>query len=811
MGESLFKRDRLATKMFIVAVSFAGLSLFAAAVYIVATSPINPEWILLSLVTVVLISRIDIGIPKIYSTITISDAFLFTSILLYGPMMSVVLAGVDAAVCSLSYKNKQRVLPFNMAVMSLSVFISSTLVSQIYGELNPEHADLTRLFITAGTLALFHYMLNSGLVSIVASLRKRQNVITTWKESYLWTSISYFAGSMAACLIVKLITVISFYAFIIAVPILAVTYFTYKVYLSNVETSNQHAELMADLHLRTIEALAIAIDSKDQVSQDHVHRVQIYATGLARLFGLTEAEIEALKAGALLHDIGKLAVPDYILNKPGPLTPAEFNKMKVHTIVGAEILERVGFPYPVVPVVRHHHERWDGRGYPDGLKGEQIPITARILAVADSFDTVREDRPYRKAMTKEQAIRLIKEGSGTVFDPTVVSTFLDHLQEFEAEIRSQRVEPQVGQRRTADLEKPVKISIETGAFERIRSANRELITLYDIAQTIGTSLELPDIFAVFSARLEKIVSYSTCILFLQRTDSTEIESAYVAGRHAELFRGRRMNSEAGISGWVVANRTPMHNCDPQLDFIAMKADVPEKYRTAIVVPLIKDDQMIGALALYSASHPSYDADNLRLVEAVAKLASDAIANAVHHQRTETSALTDPITALPNARALRYRIEEEIDRARRHRDIFSVVMMDLDGFKGVNDRFGHQAGDYLLMELARLLLAQVRSSDFVSRYAGDEFVAIVHAGPEEAQELVRRIQRKVDQQDFGFGITSGTVGISIGFATFAVDGETFDELLIAADRAMYTNKARRKAMLAETGELKQLDSGQYRVM
>jgi len=788
-----------------------GLLLFAFAVYSVATSQINPEWMLLSLVTVILISRIDIGIPKIYSTITISDAFLFTSILLYGPMPSVVLAGVDAAVCSLSYKNKQRVLPFNMAVMSLSVFISSTLVANIYGELNPEQADLTKLFVTAGTLALFHYIFNSGLVSIVASLRKRQNVIKTWKESYLWTSISYFAGSMAACLIVKLITVISFYAFIIAVPILAVTYFTYKVYLSNVETSNQHAELMADLHLRTIEALAIAIDSKDQVSQDHVHRVQIYATGLARLFGLSDAEIEALKAGALLHDIGKLAVPDYILNKPGSLTPAEFEKMKVHTIVGAEILERVGFPYPVVPVVRHHHERWDGRGYPDKLKGEQIPMTARILAVADSFDTVREDRPYRKAMTKEQAIQLIGEGSGTVFDPNVVSSFLDHLQEFEAEIRSQRVEPQVTQRRTADLEKPARLNVEAGAFERIRNANRELINLYDIAQTIGTSLELPDIFAVFSARLEKFVRYTTCVLFLQRSDSTEIEAAYVAGRHAELFRGRRMNSETGISGWVVANRTPMHNCDPQLDFTAMKADVPEKYRTAIVVPLTKDDEMIGALALYSASLPSYDADHLRLVEAVAKLASDAIANAMHHQRTETSALTDPITALPNARALRYRIAEEIDRARRHRDICSVVMMDLDGFKGVNDRLGHQAGDYLLMELARLLLAQVRSSDFVSRYAGDEFVAIVHAGPEETQELVRRIQRKVDRQDFGFGITGGTIGISIGFATFGIDGETFDELLIAADRAMYTNKARRKAMLAETGELKHLDSGSYSVM
>src|SRR4030095_9557366 len=200
------------------------------------------------------------------------------------------------------------------------------------------------------------------------------------------------------------------------------------------------AEQMADLHLKTIEALAIAIDAKDEVSPDHVHRVQIYATGLARLFGLSDPEVEALKAGALLHDIGKLAVPDYILNKPGKLTEGEYDKMKIHTIVGAEILTRVGFPYPVVPVVRHHHERWDGRGYPDALRGEQIPMTARILAFVYCFDAVREDRQYRKAMTREQAVDLIKSGSGTMYDPEVVRLFLEHLTHFEAEIRRQKKE-----------------------------------------------------------------------------------------------------------------------------------------------------------------------------------------------------------------------------------------------------------------------------------------------------------------------------------------------------------------------------------
>ena len=408
MAQSQSGRKGQVISFFTVAISLIGLSLFAYSGYHVATRDLDFEWLLLAIVTVMLVSRIDIGLPRISSTVTLSDAFIFISVLLYGTHPSVILAGADAAICSLQYKSRRTILWVNVAVMSVSVFISSTTVRLIFGDFDAKSAGLSHLFVAAGILALLHYMLNSGIISIVTAIRSGKGLIKTWKDSFLWTSISYFAGAAAACLIVKLISVISFYAFIIAVPIVAITYFTYKVYLDKVDSSNRHAEQMADLHLRTIEALAIAIDAKDEVTHDHVHRVQIYATGLAQLFGLSEGEIESLKAGALLHDIGKLAVPDYILNKPGPLTPAEFEKMKVHTIVGAEILERVGFPYPVVPVVRHHHERWDGRGYPDGLKGDQIPITARILTVADCFDAVREDRQYRKAMTREQAIQMLK-------------------------------------------------------------------------------------------------------------------------------------------------------------------------------------------------------------------------------------------------------------------------------------------------------------------------------------------------------------------------------------------------------------------
>jgi diguanylate cyclase (GGDEF)-like protein/putative nucleotidyltransferase with HDIG domain len=799
--------------LFVATVSVVGLLVFAYAGFNLASHAINFEWILLSLVTILMVSRIDIGVPKGRGFVTFSVAFIFISVLLYGPHASVVLAGLDAAVCALQFGERRRMVLFNGAAMSLSIFTASTTVTFIFGELRPLASEPEKLILAATVLAVIHLVLTSGMMSVARAQENALPLIDGWKESFIWTSISSFAGAASACLIVKLITVISFYAFIISVPILAVTYFTYKVYLDRVETSNRHAEQMADLHLKTIEALAIAIDAKDEVTPDHVHRVQIYATGLARLFGLSEPELEALKAGALLHDIGKLAVPDYILNKPGKLTPAEFDKMKVHTIVGAEILERVGFPYPVVPVVRHHHERWDGRGYPDALRGDEIPMTARILTLSDCFDAVREDRNYRAAMTRDQAIEMLKEGSGTVFDPNVVRTFLDHLEEFETEIRDRCVEPQ----RAAPLHHLGSglggASAEEGpmAFERIRSAHREVITLYDIAQTIGSTLDLRDTFAVFASRLEDIVSYTTCVLYLVRPDSTDVEAAHIAGRNAELFKSKGLPSGAGITGWVVANRHPMHNCDPRLDFDVLKLDLPEPYRTATVVPLMRDDVILGALAMYSAELSSYTADHLRLMEAVAKLASDAIANAVHHERTETSALTDLLTGLPNARALRYRFEEEADRARRHRDTFSVMMMDLDGFKAVNDKFGHQAGDQLLRELSVLLLSHIRSADFVSRYAGDEFVAILQVGQEEVQELSQRIQRAIDRHDFGFQGTKLFIGLSVGSGTFGGDGETLDEVLLAADRAMYADKARRKALFADSNSLTTDDLGQYRVM
>jgi diguanylate cyclase (GGDEF)-like protein/putative nucleotidyltransferase with HDIG domain len=781
---------------FVDLISAGGLCIFVYAVYAVVTGEPSLDWILLGLVTTLVVGRTTIRIPKTDSTVTLDDTFIFISVLLYGVWPSVVLAGVNALLCSLRFPNRRKVAPFNAGAMSLSVFAASSLVTLVFGNPQQIAADSSRLILAAWSLALVQYLLSSGLVSTVNALRNGKSLITTWRESFLWTWMSYFAGAFAACLIVKLITVISFYAFIVAVPVLAVVFLTYRTYLEKVHASIRHVEEITDLHLRTIEALAIAIDAKDEVTHDHVHRVQIYATGLARLVGLSEAEIEALKAGALLHDIGKLAVPDYILNKPDKLTTAEFDRMKVHTIVGAEILTRVGFPYPVVPVVRHHHERWDGRGYPDGLRGEQIPITARILSIVDCFDAVREDRQYRKAMTREQAIDLIKGASGTMYDPDIVRLFLEHLPQFEAEISRQKKEVRLSRVKIegTPAQGPPKKDSNLVVFEHIRNAHREVITLYEIAQKIGNSLDLRDMFAVFSSRLQDIVSYTTCVLYLQKPNSIDVEAVHVSGRNAERLKGASILLGSGITGWVVSNRQPMYNCDPRLDMAAAHVELDAPYCSVIAVPLLKGDEVLGALTLYSAEVSAYEPDHLRLVEAVAKLAADAIANALHHEKTEASALTDTLTGLANARALRLRFEQDADRARRYGESFALLMMDLDCLKKVNDTLGHSAGDTALRRVGGLLSNQLRSEDFLSRYAGDEFVALVRIGTVEVRELIHRLQQAVDNYKFGTDGSSAVIGISVGWACFGADGESIDELLLAADRAMYADKLRRKAVV-----------------
>ena len=609
---------------------------------------------------------------------------------------------------------------------------------------------------------------------------------------------------------------------LLSIPMIAATYTIYCTYFNSVNEQAREMVEMSRIHLATVEALATAIDAKDQITHCHVRRVQIYAARMGRLMKLSESEIKALGAGALLHDIGKLAVPDHILSKPGDLTPAEFEKMKIHTAVGAQILERVGFPYPVVPVVRHHHEQWNGLGYPDGLRGEEIPLTARVFAVVDCFDSVREDRPYRRAMTREQASDVLRRDSGEKFEPRIVELFLKHLDSFEAEIAaagldqhgftSEECEPCVLIEEDALLSysgilpapplsapppdspraPPPAWRRDTGQLpylDQIKSAHREVYALYEIARTFTSSLDIKDTATVLMNKVGEVVPFDTCAVYLYDDAKRAATAAHVAGRNAQSLRGRTINFGEGVTGFVLANRSPAANFDPMLDFAATTLEPGCVYRSMLALPLVKDERLVGVLAIYSLTAGCYTDDDMRQLDTVVRLASDALANAMLHAESESNALTDPLTGLPNARAMPMRFEQEASRARRTGRPFQVVMIDLDNFKQVNDTFGHNIGDQVLREAARILQSQLRDYDFLARYAGDEFVAIVQdLNPTQVEELRERIETTIGE--LSIKVLSGDyarVGISIGAATYGAQGETLDQLLIAADEAMYSVK------------------------
>jgi putative nucleotidyltransferase with HDIG domain len=187
--------------------------------------------------------------------------------------------------------------------------------------------------------------------------------------------------------------------------------------------AEQRLDKLEQTYLRVVKAWGDSIESKDRYTAGHCQRVADYACLLAERLGFAGRDLTWLRMGAFLHDVGKTEVPGEVLNKAGKLTDEEWALMKRHTTAGDEIVAELNFPWDIRPVVRNHHEHWNGKGYPDGLEGESIPLTARILCIADVFDALTTARSYRGAMTVAEALRIMTEDSGRIFDPTLYPVF----------------------------------------------------------------------------------------------------------------------------------------------------------------------------------------------------------------------------------------------------------------------------------------------------------------------------------------------------------------------------------------------------
>lgn len=581
-------------------------------------------------------------------TFTLSDAIVLLAACWLGLTAAILIAGVEGYTSSRRTVRRLSSNLFSSSMMSLSALAAALSLGAVFGygfneTLGSHGHAFPALAVAVLASSLIHIVVNTGLISVLFARRLGNPIISSWRENFLLIAPMVLPTSAAAILMYTGLQYNVLMMIVIGAPILVAAHFGHRHYRDSVNqqinlierAQTERIALMEKSHRETIEALAVTINAKDEVTHEHVLRVQIYAAGVARILGCSPEEIEALKAGALLHDIGKIAVPDYIINKPGKLTASEFEKMKVHTVVGAQILGRVEFPYPVVPVVRHHHERWDGRGYPDGLAGEEIPITARILSVVDCFDAVREDRQYRKAMTREEALAFIMSGSGSMYDPRVVGTFITHLPEFEAEILAARntppptfgISPLEELSDAARKVAPAAGLAETDPAEKPAETNfslKELRSLYELARTMNSVRGREGVMGAFMESLQSIVPFETGTVTLVAMDGGDNVVAHARGLHAELLEGRKVAVGEGVTGWVLANRQPFCNADPRLDLSPQLAAHFADYRTLAAFPLLEGNELHGALTLYSSALTEYTADHRRLLEETVKLVSAAL-------------------------------------------------------------------------------------------------------------------------------------------------------------------------------------------
>ncbi len=758
---------------------------------------------------------------------SVADAFIFLAVILYavhpadtvGP--ATLLAAVVGFVSTYGLSSRRECMA-TTAIAVISTFVSAS----CYGFLATVFAsDLSQgaghglplnvILVPLCVLAVLQYFLSTLATVYFLNIVEGKPRVLPSQESLVWTLTTQVAGAASAVLFYSAIHGAGFASVLLGLLITGLVHLLYRFNekrLNEVRRAEaeqrKHVEEMATIHMNTIESLAIAIDAKDQTTHGHVRRTQIYASEMGKVLKVGGPEVQALFAGALLHDIGKLAVPEYILNKPGKLTEAEFAKMKIHPTVGGDILRRVNFPYPVEDIVRYHHEKWDGSGYPKGLKGEGIPLVARIISVVDFYDATRCDRPYRKGMKREDSLALLRSMAGSAFDPRVVDKFIEHVEEFDRLIDAGDIQEQVDSeiaepdystqtKPDAGLASDVLGTPDNDGFRSITEAQREVFALHEIAQTIGSSLNLNDTVTLVSSKLRAIVPFDTCIIFVVDEKSGKAVAAHVAGEDADVFSRRRMSVGDGITGWVIANGRSMCNASPELDLVGVSEEISKNYRGVLVSPLLREDGAFGAITLYSKSRTSYSTEHVRLLESVCQHASSALNNALTFEKTKESALIDPLTDLPNARGFYMMLGQRIAECQRMgRESLAVVSMDVDDFKAINDQYGHAIGDRVLASVAGVIRKELRQMDILTRYAGDEFVAIMPMASSSMAVMVgERIRSAVEDQKFA--VRTGKVvqlSISTGVACFPEDGETTEELLTAAAGKMQSDKHSRKTVL-----------------
>jgi putative nucleotidyltransferase with HDIG domain len=754
-------------RWYIGAVGLTGVAALTYSLYAFTRSPAIFDWRVWLLAVLTWVSgSFAVRVPKVPATIYVSEAFFFTIVLLYGGPPAAVCLAIDGLLISVRRKNREpfRII-FNVAEPAISVLAASAVFFQIYGGkplAEGPAPGVTSLLLPVAVMAGVYFLSNSWLNAGAVAVETSQPPYRVWREFRLF-ALNNFGGASVALLLAMNT---SWGVLAVVVPLVVISWFTFKSSMARVEDANQHLVELNRLYLSTVETLAMAIDAKDQITHGHIRRVQVYARGLAAGLRITDpTTLQAIDAAAVLHDMGKIGVPERILNKPGKLTPSEYDVIKEHTTIGAKILSNVEFPYPVVPIVRSHHENWDGTGYPDGLAREAIPIGARILAVVDCFDALTSHRPYRPALSDEEALAIVTARRGTMYDPRIVDLFLE-LQPALSQHANVR-----GCEVTAfdELLHPPPRAPENadGTGPATSEVSEHLLTLSDLTSELAGHTTVEDLAVALGWRVRQTVPCELLVFYLRDRVTDDLVAVHASGCDAEALRGLRLGAGEGVSGWVAVNRTTIVNSNGALDLGERRIQLSHPLDSVLATPLCARELVVGVLSLYGRARDAFTGDHQRVVEFAARQIGPALERALGFEQDRIASLFDGETGLPNERYLERVLGSAAYTARADGPKAGLLLIACVGSNGHPDAAlapaarGNDGGDFLL-HLAATARTAVRVTDLVFR-TGEHEVAILMS--DSTAEAMTTVARRVAEAMGGDGCAGAGSNLRSGFALF----------------------------------------------
>jgi diguanylate cyclase (GGDEF)-like protein/putative nucleotidyltransferase with HDIG domain len=774
----------------ILSVIGTGISIWAVWDIFVHPPPDN-GWIVLTVLVVFFTVPFSLFLESVSTAVGIGDAYIMAIGMMYGVAPCIFATFCQSFLISLFGQRTRRYV-YRIFFNTASTVCGAWLYSKAYHLLNRTgSSNFSDIIVPATVLVVTYFFVNSILTSVAIAWSSGQNIVKFWANSCMPLAVDYSVSALCATALTALRHVNQAIP-LGAAPAILILWAWNKYHKARHMQTEKHLWEQEQLYLRTVESLALAVDAKDQTTYGHIRRVKVYAMGLAKLCGIKDPEeLKAIETGSLLHDIGKLAIDDYILNKPGRLSKKEFEKIKVHATAGDEILQQVRFPFPVAKYVRYHHERWDGLGYPDGLKGEDIPLGARILAISDAFDAIRFSRPYKLPVAKDEAAEILRNQAGIVYDPHLVQLFTRHIDELDEQaIKESETAPKLSFRKYFEcIDNADAIFAQSSIIPRDIPA--ELVQLAEFCTTISGYLHLNDVLPVLSQRLQRLVPYSTCAFYIMGNGDDRIAAMHVNGKFSELIRGHVMEIGKGISGWVAAYRRPMINTGPALDFQGIDGEFTS-FTDALVVPIVKEDECLGTLSLYAQQPISYGQNDLAIMQMVASLLAPLIAEAVKNKAQDTQDVNDPITGLNRISYLTAIAPQLIAMAAENRTPVSLIYVEVRNLAQIIRSFGSSLGNSVLKRIADSIKPEFRETDVLVRYGQQGFAAFLPGvRDDQALRCVQRLKQRIRSE----AVTPGqgfSVDCQTGVSFYPRDGSTILALLQSSQENMRASLAEKTA-------------------